>query len=485
MRTLVSHVAAHPESQETLYKQVALRISELIEHGTLRPGERVPSVRRLSEREEVSIATVMQAYRVLENRGLIEARPQSGYYVRPRLWRPPAEPAKTEPSTRATRVSTGDLVRRVMEAARNPSLVALGAALPSPSLLPTQQLSRTMAAVGRRSPQMANAYDISPGNQQLRVQIARRAIETGCTLAPDDVVITCGCQEALYLCLRAVAEPGDTIAIESPTYFGVLQIIESLGLKVCEISTYPREGICLDELKARLDCCRIKACLFMLNFSNPLGSCLPDEKKSRLVKMLAARNIPLIEDDIYGELSFAAERPKVAKAYDRDGLTLLCSSFCKTLAPGYRVGWVVPGRYRDKIQHLKYVTSMGTATLPQLAVADFLTNGGFDHHLRKLRRVYAEQVQRVTHAITKYFPEGTKATRPAGGYVLWVELPSQIDSIELFDRALEVQIGIAPGPIFSPKQGFRNFIRLSCGNQWSETIDKSLFKLGQLIARMS
>jgi DNA-binding transcriptional MocR family regulator len=223
----------------------------------------------------------------------------------------------------------------------------------------------------------------------------------------------------------------------------------------------------------------------MLNFSNPLGSCLPDEKKSRLVKMLAARNIPLIEDDIYGELSFAAERPKVAKAYDRDGLTLLCSSFCKTLAPGYRVGWVVPGRYRDKIQHLKYVTSMGTATLPQLAVADFLTNGGFDHHLRKLRRVYAEQVQRVTHAITKYFPEGTKATRPAGGYVLWVELPSQIDSIELFDRALEVQIGIAPGPIFSPKQGFRNFIRLSCGNQWSETIDKSLFKLGQLIARMS
>ena len=485
MQSLVSHVVAQPESQETLYKQVALRISELIEHGTLRPGERVPSVRRLSEREDVSIATVMQAYRLLENRGLIEARPQSGYYVRARLWRPPAEPAKTEPSIRATRVSTGDLVRRVMEAARDPSLVGLGAALPSPSLLPTQQLSRTMAAVGRRSPQMANAYDVSPGNQQLRVQIARRAIETGCTLAPDDVVITCGCQEALYLCLRAVAEPGDTIAIESPTYFGVLQIIESLGLKVCEIPTYPREGVCLDELKERLDCCRIKACLFMLNFSNPLGSCMPDEKKARLVKMLAARNVPLIEDDIYGELSFAAGRPKVAKAYDRDGSTLLCSSFSKTLAPGYRVGWVVPGRFRDKVQHLKYVTSIGTATLPQLAVADFLTNGGFDHHLRKLRRVYAEQVQRVTHAITKYFPEGTKATRPAGGYVLWVELPSQIDSIELFDGALEEKIGIAPGPIFSPKQGFRNFIRLNCGKQWSETIDKSLFKLGQLIARMS
>jgi len=201
--------------------------------------------------------------------------------------------------------------------------------------------------------------------------------------------------------------------------------------------------------------------------------------------MLARREIPLIEDDIYGELAFAADRPKTAKAFDREGLVLLCSSFCKTLAPGYRVGWVVPGRFRDEIQHLKYVTSMGTATLPQLAVADFLATGGFDHHLRKLRRVYADQVERVTHAITRFFPEGTKVTRPTGGYVLWVELPSQIDSVELFDRALREKIGIAPGPIFSPKQGFRNFIRLSCGNQWSETINQALFKLGQLIARMS
>jgi DNA-binding transcriptional MocR family regulator len=483
--TLASHIAAQPESQKSLYRQVALRISELIEHGTLRPGERVPSVRKLSEQEEVSIATVMQAYRILESKGLIEARPQSGYYVRPRVWRPPAEPAKSEPSLRATRVSTTDLVRRVMEAARDSSLVGLGAALPSWSLLPTLQLSRTMAAVGRRSPQSANAYDVSPGNHPLRVQIARRAMEAGCTLAPDDVITTCGCQEALHLSLRAVAKPGDTVAIESPTYFGVLQIIQSLGLKACEIPTYPRHGICLDELEKRLDCCRIKACLFMLNYGNPLGSCMPDDKKERLVEMLAKRNLPLIEDDIYGELAFAADRPKTAKAFDREGLVLLCSSFCKTLAPGYRVGWVVPGRFRDEIQHLKYVTSMGTATLPQLAVADFLATGGFDHHLRKLRRVYADQVERVTHAITRFFPEGTKVTRPTGGYVLWVELPSNIDSVELFDRALREKISIVPGPIFSPKQGFRNFIRLSCGNQWSETIDKALFKLGQLITRMS
>jgi len=482
--TLASHVAAQPEARESLYQQVALRISELIEHGTLQPGERVPSVRKLSEQEDVSIATVMQAYRVLENKGLIEARPQSGYYVRPRVWRPPAEPARSEPSLRATRVSTTDLVRRFMQAARDPSLVGLGAALPSPTLLPTLHLSRAMAAVGRRSPQLANTYDVAPGNYQLRVQIARRGMDAGCMLAPDDVIITCGCQEALYLSLRAVAQPGDTIAIESPTYFGVLQIIESLGLKACEIPTYPRHGVCLDELNERLDCCRIQACLFLLNYSNPLGSCMPDEKKARLVALLAKRQIPLIEDDIYGELAFAADRPKTAKAFDRAGHVLLCSSFCKTLAPGYRVGFVAPGRFRDQVEHLKYVTSIGTATLPQLAVADFLANGGFDHHVRKLRRVFAEQVERVTHAISRYFPEGTRVTRPSGGYVLWVELPAHIDSVDLFERALDEKISIAPGPIFSPKQGFRNFIRLSCGNQWSETIERALFRLGQIIAKL-
>ena len=481
---LASHLAEQQGAGDKLYNQVALRISELIEHGTLRPGARVPSVRKLSEQEEVSIATVMQAYRILESKGLIEARPQSGYYVKARLWQAPAEPEKSEPPLRATRVNTSELVMRFMQAARNPALVGFGAALPSPLLLPTRQLCRTMAAVGRRSPQLANRYDVAPGAHELRVQIARRAMETGCTLAPDDIIITCGCQEALYLALRAVAEPGDTIAIESPTYFGVLQIIGSLGLKACEIPTFPRHGICLDELEKRLDCCRIKACLFMLNYSNPLGSCMPDEKKARLVEMLASRNIPLIEDDIYGELAFAPERPKVAKAFDRGGQVLLCSSFCKTLAPGYRVGWIVPGRLRDRVQHLKYVTSVGTATLPQLAIADFLANGGFDHHLRRLRRVYAEQIERVTHAITKYFPKGTRVTRPTGGYVLWVELPEHIDSIELFDRALEEKISVAPGPIFSPKQQFRNFIRLNCGAPWSQTIDQALLKLGQVIARM-
>src|SRR5437667_1169340 len=483
-QTLASHIATRPEWQDRLYKQVALRIAELIEHGTLRPGERIPSVRELSEQEEVSIATVMQAYRVLESRGLIEARPQSGYYVRAKLWSPPPEPSKSQPTRSATRVSVNDLVMEVLKATHEPSLVGFGAAMPSMQLLPTQQFNRTMASVARRYPQQCNSCDIPPGNLNLRTQIARRAMESGCTLAPDEIVTTCGCQEALNLCLRAVAQPGDTIAIESPTYYGILQIIESLGMRACEIATFPRHGVCLDELTKRLGCCKIKACLFSLNYSNPLGSCMPDEKKRRLVEMLAKRGIPLIEDDLYGNLSHSPQRPKTAKAFDQEGLVLLCDSFTKTLAPGSRVGWTAPGRFKTRVEHLKFISSIGTPTLMQMAIAEFLANGGYDHHLRKLRRFYAEQVPRVTQAITKYFPAGTKVTRPAGGYVLWVELPRQINSLKLFRKALAEKISIAPGPIFSAKQKLENFIRLSCGAPWSEAMHHALLTRGQLSSMM-
>jgi DNA-binding transcriptional MocR family regulator len=478
-----ANLAPPPPRDGHLYERLATRITSLIDQGTLRPGERVPSVRKVSLQQRVSIATAIQAYRVLENRGLIEARPQSGYYVRPRSWRSLAEPAKSAPPVRSAKVSTGSLVMRVLMSAKDPSRVPLSVALPCPRALPLTQLARTVAGVARRSPQLANSYDIAPGLEALRVQIARRMLDAGCALSPEDIVITCGCQEALSLSLRTLTRPGDTVAVESPTYFGVVKILETLGLKACEVPTYPREGVCLDELAERLDCCRIKACLFMLNFSNPLGSCMPDEKKARLVQLLASRNIPLIEDDIYGELSFGPHRPKTAKSFDAEGQVLLCNSFCKTLAPGYRVGWVIPGRYRERIEEVKYTSSVGTSILTQMTIADFLANGGYDHHLRRARRIYADQVQRMTEAVTKYFPAPTKVTRPAGGYVLWVELPAAVDSVQLFEDALPEGISIAPGPIFSATERFRNFIRLSCGVTWCDRVEDALIRLGRLIQR--
>ena len=472
---------------EKLYEEVVRLIRELIDCGTLRPGDRVPSVRQLGRQRQVSVSTVLQAYRILESEGSIEARPQSGYFVRPKLWTRPAEPEMSRPAKRPTEVKVSELSLRVMqmmEGTRDPDLVKFGAALPSPELLPSAALNRAMAAAGRRRSDAGNGYEIAPGNLPLRVQIARRALEGGAVLSAQDLITTCGGTEALHLCLRAVAEPGDTIAIESPTFFGILQCIESLGMKALEIPTHPRDGVSLEALAFALDSQPVKACLFIVNFNNPLGSCMPDENKKRLVEMLAEREIPLIEDDTYGEIAFSPNRPKTAKSFDREDWVLLCSSFSKTLAPGYRVGWTAPGRFTKQVLHLKMVSTLANATLPELAVADYLAMGGYEHHLRKLRKLYADKASLMTQAISEYFPKETKVTRPSGGQVLWVQLPKHVNSFDLFHRALKEKISIAPGPIFSAKQKFENFIRLNYGNPWNGVIEGALRRLGRIIGEM-
>lgn len=465
----------------TLYDQVAQHIVDAIEGGSLQPGQRVPSVRRLSAQQNVSVSTVLQAYRVLENGGWIESRPQSGYYVRRRfLHTPPPEPETSRPTFDVTPVNVCEMAMEVSRATRRPNIIQLGAAVPAPTLLPLRQLDRSLSSLARRYPGLSGTYDVPPGCEALRIEIARRSVETGYTISPDEIVITSGCQEALHLCLRAVAEPGDTIVLESPTYYGSLQLIESLGLRALELPTHPREGISLSALEHALEHHEVKACLLMPNFSNPLGSCMPEANKKRLIEMLAERDIPLIEDDTYGDLGFAAARPDVAKKYDRNDSVLLCSSFSKTLAPGYRVGWVAPGRYQRKVERLKIISTFASATMPPLAIAEFLSTGGYDHHLRRARKIYAENIQVMSAAVGRYFPPGTCVTRPQGGFVLWVEMPACVQAFELFTAAIACGISIGPGPIFSAKGKYANCIRLNAGCQWSPELEKAIETLGKL-----
>ncbi|MEE9186533.1 MAG: PLP-dependent aminotransferase family protein, partial [Bacteroidota bacterium] len=320
-----------------------------------------------------------------------------------------------------------------------------------------------------------------PGLEDLRRQIARRSLDWGCSLSSDEILTTCGCIEALNLCLRAVAKPGDTIAVESPTYYGILQIIEKLGMKALEIPSQCRDGISLEALNHALERNKVTACILNTNSHNPLGSSMPDENKRHLVEMLARREIPLIEDDVYGDIYFGAKRPKVAKAFDKKGLVLLCSSFTKTLTPGYRVGWTAPGKFRAQVERLKLSNTSGTPTLFQYVIAEFLESGGYDYFLRKIRRTFAIQVQLMIQAIRKYFPEETRVSRPTGGYVVWVEFPKWVDSLELYRKAIGQKISVAPGPLFSPKQHYRNFIRLNCGQHWSERFERALVTLGRLV----
>ncbi len=465
-----------------LYQEVAEKIAHLIEEGVLRPGERVSSLRRVSQQYGVSLTTAIQAFIWLEDRGLVEARPKSGFFVR--AARPVLrEPLMARPPRAVREVTVGALQSRLFEAAMLPHILPLGGAVPSPELLPMVKLNRVLASVARRSGKRGVSYDMPPGTELLRREVAKRVLEAGTMVLPQEIITTCGATEGLMLCLRAVTVPGSVVAVESPTYFGVLHALEELKLKAIEIPTHPRDGMDMDALERALRTHPVAACLAVPTFSNPLGALMPDAHKERLVRMLAAREIPLIEDDVFGELHHGPQRPRLAKGYDEKGLVMLCSSFSKSLAPGYRVGWVAPGRFYERVKTLKLTSTLATATLPELAIAEFLATGGYDHYLRGVRSIYAANVQRVGQAVAAAFPDGTRVTKPQGGFVLWVEMPTGVDALRLQDEALAREINIAPGPMFSPNQGYRHCIRLSCGVPWSPRLQEALGVLGMLAKR--
>jgi DNA-binding transcriptional MocR family regulator len=459
---------------------VAADVASLIERGALRAGDRLPSVRKLSRERRVSIATVLAAYTRLEHEGLVEARSKSGHYVRPKALLPPAPPRKPRLALSPTRVTVSSGVAALVDSMRDPAVVPLGAAAVAPDLLPIRALNRILASVARELSTAGASYDPPPGLLSLRRQLAKRSLTWGTAIDEDSFVTTAGAMEALHLSLRATTRPGDAIAIGAPTYFGLLQLAEEMNLRVIEVPSYQGTGLDLDALETVLAQAPVKACLAVTTFDNPLGALMSEERKERLVRIVERHDVPLIEDDIYGDLAFDGSRPRPAKAFDRDGRVLLCGSISKTMAAGYRVGWVAAGRYQPLVERLKFSQSVATPTLMQMAVAEYLAQGAYDRHLRHLRSALASQVQRYRAAIATSFPAGTRVSDPKGGFVLWVELPQQVSALRLQARALERGIAIAPGPIFSARQRHASSIRITCGTPWSSRMDCAISLLGEL-----
>src|SRR5262245_33930462 len=462
------------------YEELARFITTLVDVGTLMPGIRAPSLRSISRERKVSMATAVQAYRLLEDRGVLEARPQSGFYVARR--QPERQPPKPPPpSGRATAVSVSGVIVQLLEHATDPTPVPLGCAMPGSDLVNASRLGRHLARAAREHGRDYNIYTGPQGHAQLRREIARRAVRWGRALSPDELVITVGCTEALILSLRAVARPGDTIAIESPTYFGLLHALEALGLRALELPTDATEAIKLAALQEAIAGNQVAACLFASSFNNPLGCTMPDTKKLAVLDLLARYDVPLIEDDIYGDICFAPERPKPFIALDRCGNTIYCSSFSKPVAPGYRIGWVAAGRHLSRILDAKAAFTLCGSVLPQAAFAEFLASGGYDSHLRRIRRVFAHNIETMTRAIDRSFPTATRVSRPAGGFVLWLELPPQVKTRPLFQRALEEGICFAPGEVFSASGRFANCLRLNCGHSREHRMERGIARLGALV----
>jgi DNA-binding transcriptional MocR family regulator len=463
-----------------LYQALADELAAAIRDGTLRVGERAPSVRVLCHERNVSPATVLRAYEVLELNGLIETRARSGYYVSAKWRQPVPGPQRARSTVRSTKVDVSDLVFDTLEAIRDRNVIPLGSAFPGPTLFPWAKLARFLGSSARHMDAFETVESLPPGSLELRRQIAKRYLHGGVHVPLKEIIVTNGALEALNLCLRSVTRPGDTIAVEAPTFYACLQAVENLGLKVVEIPTHSGEGLDLTALRFAIARHDIKACWFMTTLQNPSGTSMPEVRKQELVDLLTAHGIPLIEDDAYGELQFRSQvRP--AKAFDQQGLVMHCGSFSKCLAPGYRLGWVAAGRQADAVRRLKITTSLGTSMPVQLCIAQMLRQGGYDAHLIRLRATLAKQQEMALAAIRRHFPPGYRVAPPDGGYFLWIQLPAGVEALEVHRLALEDSISIAPGPIFSARREFRNYLRLNYGHPWTPQLDRAVARLGTLI----
>lgn len=464
-----------------LYDKIVGRIEKQIKQNLLKTGDKLPSVRALSRQQGVSISTAYKAYAELENMGMIEARTKSGYYVKFSPSRFARVPEVNPPLKKIEQASVSQMIAMVNANMSKENVLRLSASSPSVNLIPLARLNKSMTEAMRESPYGNVNYENVQGNISLRRQVAKNAFNWDGQITEDDVVTTQGCLEALVFCLRALTKPGDTVAIESPTYFGIFNVMLSLDLNVLEIPVHPETGVDIEYLERAMDKVDIKACLFVTNFSNPVGSCMPDERKKQLVDLITKRKIPLIEDDIYGEIYFGKSRPRTCKSYDKEGWVMLCSSVSKSLAPGYRVGWCIPGRFKEQVINLKMMHTISSATPTQAAIAHFFETGRYDLHMRNLRRALHTQSLRYMQAIAAHFPADTKISRPQGGYALWIELNKKINAFELYQVAIEQNISIAPGQIFSTDSRFTNFMRISFGLTYDGRMEKSFGLLGQLV----
>lgn len=465
-----------------LYERVAAALRAQIAHGTLRAGERLPSIRRLAHGHGVSVATAVQTYLQLEREGLVAARPRSGYFVRASIPQLPASP----PARRRvpSEVNNPALLDAAEIRARS-DLLPLHSATPALELLPQRALMASVSRCVRRAPAAVLEYAPAQGHLALRHLIAQRYAQVGVSVSPEEIVITAGAMEAINLALRAITSPGDVVLVETPTYHGILQTVAALHLKVLEVPNLPGQGIDVARLDHLLQQNVVRAAVLVPNFNNPLGSLTSDADKRALVDSCARQRVIIIEDDIYGELAWSGQRPSLLRRWDTRGMVISCSSFSKMLAPGLRLGWLAGNQWTDALVRAKFFSTVGGTSLTQLAMSDYLQRHDLERHLRRLRRVLADNGQRLFEAIARYWPSDTRASEPEGGLSLWAQLPERGDSRVLSKMALSKGIRTSPGVLFSSRGDYVDYVRLSCGLMWNERLDRAMKELGKLVAKLN
>lgn len=464
-----------------LYEALAEKITSQVNSGYFQPGDKLPSIRHMSREHHVSISTVQEAYRLLEDNHIAEVRTKSGYYVMARHTAIPKLPNISRPNPIPVNISQWEAVVKLLYNHEDHHTLALGKGTPNVSGASIQPLLQLMSRFSRNAKINQLTYDSLQGSESLREEIAHLMAHSGCQLQSDDIVTTTGCQEALSCSMRAITDSGDVVAIESPSFYGSMQIIQALGLKALEIPTHPETGISLEALEMALEQWPIKVLQITPTCNNPLGYVMPDDNKQRLIDLANRYDFAIVEDDIYGDLAYANPRPRSVKSYDTEGRVLYCSSFSKTISPAFRTGWCAPGRYIEKFKHMKYVSTACGSILQPRAIAEFIAKGHYNRHIKTMRAQYLRNRDYLIELVTQFLPKDIRMSYPQGGYLLWIALPEAVNTDDISRELAPYHCSIAPGSLFTASQKFRHCLRLNYAQEINQEFRNAIEITGKII----
>jgi DNA-binding transcriptional MocR family regulator len=368
-----------------------------------------------------------------------------------------------------------------MRQAGNPDLINLAAGLPSVDCVPKAALKRAFDAAFSEEPDVALGYHTPDGDYQLRERIASRFARRGISVTPEEMVITTGCTQALHGMIRLLAQPGDVVACEAPAYYATLEMLGDMGMRVLPIPVRDSHGVDLDLVVTLFERFQPKFFVVCSTLSNPSGATMPNEGRRALVEICRKTGTRILEDEIYGELS-EIEGLRPIRSYDDGSIVSYVTSFSKTVAPGIRVGVCVPGGNTDRFAQLKCQQDMHSTTLCEVAFRKYLEEADLDSHLKYLKALNRQRRETGRELIEKFFPEGTTIWIPEGGFLLWVEVPSLIDTEAAYQAALRKNVAFSRGKsFFTTPEAKISAMRINCSRPTANELVQGIETLGKIL----
>ena len=375
-----------------------------------------------------------------------------------------------------------DVVKEALKLTAQPDIISFAGGLPAPESFPLKEMAAATAKVFAEKGTSALQYSSVEGLLALRELIAKRMSERhNIPAKAEEILITSGSQQAIDMVGRIFLNPGDYVVCESPTYTAAVTTFKSYQCNFLSIDT-DDEGMVMEDLRAKLAGCPNAKVIYVIpNFQNPSGKTWSVERRKALLEVAEEFNVPVLEDNPYGELRYEGEELPTVKSMDTKGMVIYMGSFSKVLCPGLRCGYIIScPEVMDMLCQIKQSTDLHSSTINQLSILQYLTDNDIDAHILELRAIYRHKRDLMLETMKKTFPKEAKFTYPHGGMFTWVELPKEIDTQKLFPKAIERKVAYIPGATFFPNGEADNCLRMSYSSSSDEKIIQGITALGEV-----